>query len=331
MPNLPNSMRAIIAREPGGPEVLQIVERPLPAVGDDEVLVKTAAAGLNRPDILQRVGKYPMPPGAGDILGLEAAGEIAQIGNNVRDFKVGDKVCALLIGGGYAEYVSIPQGQVLLLPKNFTMEQAAALPETFFTVWYNLFMQGKLQAGETVLIHGGTSGIGTTAIQLAKAFGAQVIATAGGEDKRKACEKLGADLGVDYKAGDFVDSVRAKYEDVDVILDMVAGDYFPKNLGLLKKRGRLIQIAFLRGAKVELPLDLVMRQQLTIMGSMLRSQPVGEKARIRDELRAKVWPLLDQGKIKPVLDKVFPFDQVQEAHRHLESNTHIGKIVLRIE
>jgi putative PIG3 family NAD(P)H quinone oxidoreductase len=333
MTTLPASMTAIEITEPGGAEVLKAAERPLPLPGAGEVLIEVAAAGVNRPDVLQRQGGYPPPPGASDIPGLEVAGRVAAIGLGVRHLKVGDAICALLAGGGYATYCVAPEAQCLPVPKDFTMVQAAALPETFFTVWHNLFERGRLQPGETVLIHGGTSGIGTTAIQLARAFGAQqIFATAGSPEKCRASEELGATRAIDYKREDFVKVVKEATgkRGVDVVLDMVGGDYIPRNISALAVEGRLVNIAFLRGSQVEVNFMPVMLKRLTLTGSTLRARTVEQKGAIAAPLHRAVWPLLDQGKIRPVVYRTFPLAEAAAAHRLMESSEHIGKIVLTV-
>jgi putative PIG3 family NAD(P)H quinone oxidoreductase len=331
-PSLPETMTAIEIREPGGPEVLGPASRPLPQPGAGEVLVKVAAAGVNRPDCLQRQGSYPPPKGASDIPGLEVAGEVIALGDGVKDLKVGDRVCALVTGGGYAEYCAAPAVQCLPVPKGYSMAQAAALPETFFTVWVNVFQRSGLKSGESFLVHGGTSGIGTTAIQLAKAFGCTVFATAGSAEKVKACKDLGADHAINYKTEDFVEVVKAATggRGVDVILDMVGGDYIPRDIKALAEDGRLSFIAFLGGPKAEVNFAAVMMKRLTITGSTLRARPVAVKAQLAAELKEKVWPLLDAGKIAPVMAAAFPLAEAAKAHALMESSDHIGKIVLTL-
>ena len=316
-------MRAVEIVKPGGPEVLQPTDRPRPAPKPDEILIKVAAAGVNRPDVLQRLGHYPVPPGASDIPGLEIAGEVVG---------TGEKVCALVQGGGYAEYCAAPQAQILPVPKGLTMVQAASLPETFFTVWSNVYDRGRLAPGETLLVQGGTSGIGVTAIQMAAATGNRVFATAGSDEKCAACVRLGAAEAFNYKTQDFEKEVlRATGgKGVNVILDMVGGDYVPKELKCLADDGRLVFIAYLRGPKAELNIDAVMRRRLTVTGSTLRPRPVEFKAAIARSLREKIWPLIETGKIKPEIYKTFPLEQAAEAHRLMESSQHIGKIVLTI-
>jgi len=331
--SLPSSMKVIEIREPGGPEVLVSAERPLPQPGEGEVLIKVAAAGVNRPDCLQRQGSYPPPKGASDIPGLEIAGEIAALGTGVSGLKVGDRVCALVTGGGYAEYCVAPAPQCLPVPQGYSMEQAACLPETFFTVWVNVFQRSGLKAGESFLVHGGTSGIGTTAIQLAKAFGCTVFATAGSPEKVKACEELGADRGINYREEDFVYVVNefTGGKGVDVILDMVGGDYIPRDIKALAEDGRLSFIAFLGGPKAEVNFAAVMMKRLTITGSTLRARPVAVKAQLAAELKEKVWPLLDAGKVAPVMAASFPLAEAAKAHALMESSGHIGKIVLTVD
>jgi NADPH2:quinone reductase len=324
------TMRAIEIREPGGPEVLTLVERPRPKPGPGEVLIRVAAAGVNRPDVMQRAGYYPPPPGASDLPGLEVAGEIAARGPGVDGWHLGEPVCALVSGGGYAEYCVAPAAQCLPVPKGFSMAEAAALPETFFTVWTNVFERGALQPGESLLVHGGTSGIGSTAIPLAKAWGATVYATAGGPEKARACEELGADRGIDYRAEDFVEIVRdlTKGRGVDVVLDMVGGDYVPRNLQCLATDGRHVSIAVLGGVKASINIATIMQKRLILTGSTLRPRSVAEKGAIAAALWAKVWPLLEGGQVRPRLFQTFPLDQAPAAHALMESSQHIGKIVL---
>ena len=330
---LPETMTAIEIREPGGPEVLVPATRPVPRPGAGEVLIKVAAAGVNRPDVLQRKGGYPPPKGASDIPGLELAGEVVAVGPEVATPKVGEQVCALVTGGGYAEYCVAPAPQCLPVPKGLSLEQAACLPETFFTVWINVFQRSGLKPGESFLVHGGTSGIGTTAIQLAKAFGCTVLATAGSPEKVKACEKLGADRGINYREEDFVYVVNefTGGKGVDVILDMVGGDYIPRDIKALAEDGRLSFIAFLGGPKAEVNFAAVMMKRLTITGSTLRARPVAVKAQLAAELREKVWPLLDAGKVAPVMAASFPLAEAAKAHALMESSGHIGKIVLTVD
>ncbi len=333
MTALPATMTAIEITEPGGPEVLKPASRPMPLPGAGEVLIQVAAAGVNRHDVMQRQGSYPPPPGASDIPGLEVAGTVVAVGLGVNHVKVGDAVCALVTGGGYASYCVAPEPQCLPVPKGFSMVEAGALPETFFTVWTNLFERGALKPGETVLIHGGTSGIGTTAIQLAKALGAhQIFATAGSRDKCHAAEKLGATRGIDYKHEDFVKIIKDTTggRGVDVILDMVGGDYIQRNISAIAFEGRIVYIAFLRGAQTEVNFTPLMLKRATITGSTLRARTVEQKAAIAAPLKRVVWPLLDQGKVKPVIHRTFPLAQASEAHRLMESSEHIGKIVLEV-
>lgn len=333
MAALPETMTAIEISQPGGPEVLKPAQRPVPKPGPNELLIKVAAAGVNRPDVAQRMGFYPPPPGAPDIPGLEIAGEVVATGPDVEGgWKVGDKLCALVIGGGYAEYCVAPAPQCLPIPKGYDMVKAAALPETFFTVWTNVFERGALQPGETLLVHGGASGIGTTTIQLAKAFGAKVLATAGSDERCQACLKLGADRAINYKTEDFATVVNefTGGKGVNVILDMVAGSYLAKNLQSLAVEGRLVIIATLGGAKAEANLNTIMVKRLTVTGSTLRPRSVAQKATIAQALRGRVWPLLDQGKLAPVIDRTFPLTQAAEAHRALDGD-HTGKIMLTVE
>lgn len=321
-------MLAIEISTPGGPDVLKPCERPVPVAGPGEVLIKVAYAGVNRPDALQRAGSYAPPADASDLPGLEASGHIAAVGPGVAEWREGDAVCALLPGGGYAEYVTTPARHCLPIPAGMTMEKAACLPETFFTVWSNVFMAGRLIAGQTFLVHGGTSGIGTTAIQLAHRFGARVFATAGNDDKVAVCESLGAERGINYRSEDFV-SVMKDAGCADLILDMVGGSYIPRNIKALKTGGRLQMIAFLGGPKAELNFAEIMVRRLTISGTTLRPQSVAAKAAIAEELRAKVWPLIDAGLISPVMDRTFPLYDAAGAHFALEAD-HIGKIVLDV-
>jgi len=327
---LPAEMIAIEITKPGEPDVLRPAKRPLPRFGDDEVLIEVAAAGVNRPDVLQRRGLYEPPPGTTDIPGLEAAGTIVAVGPGVTRWKAGDRVCALVAGGGYAEYCPAPEGQCLPVPDGFSMIEAACVPETFFTVWTNVFQRGRLQPGETLLVHGGSSGIGTTAIQLAKAFGAKVLATAGNAEKCAACEKLGADRAINYRQEDFVEIIENATggKGVDVVLDMVGGDYIPRSIKAMATEGRHVSIAFLRGPKVELNVEPVMRKRLTLTGSTLRPRSVAEKSAIGAELREKVWPLLSSGKVKPMIYRTFPLAEAAQAHALMESSEHIGKIAL---
>lgn len=331
MTALPASMAAIEIAHPGGPEVLIPARRPMPVPGPDDVLIQVAAAGVNRPDVLQRQGNYPVPPGASDIPGLEVAGTIAAIGAKINDWRVGDTVMALLAGGGYAEYATVPAVQCLPIPKGFTMIEAAAVPETFFTVWTNVFERGHLAAGETFLVHGGASGIGTTAIQMAKAFGARVFATAGDGEKCRVCEKLGAERAINYKSEDFVEVIKSLTvgKGVNLILDMVGGDYVARNIAASAVDGRIVSIAFLQGAKVEINLSTVMAKRLWLTGSTLRPRSAAEKGAIAQALHRQVLPLLADGRIKPQIDSTFPLAQAASAHRRIESD-HIGKIVLTV-
>ena len=329
---LPLRMTAIAISAPGGPEVLKPEERDVPKPGESEILVKVAAAGINRPDVMQRKGQYPPPPGAPDIPGLEIAGEVAAVGGKVKRWKVGDKVTALVAGGGYAEYCLADETVALPVPKGFSMVEAAALPETFMTVWHNVFQRGALKSGETILIHGGSSGIGTTAIMLAKAFGAKVIVTAGSTQKCAACKKLGADFAIDYKTQDFVAATKEATggRGADLVLDMVGGDYAERNHDVAAVEGRIVQIATQQGFKVTINLLKIMQKRLTHTGSTLRPRPVADKAMIARELADKAWPLLAAGKIKPVIDSTFPLRDASKAHARMESGAHVGKIVLEV-
>ncbi|MBT53417.1 MAG: NAD(P)H-quinone oxidoreductase [Mameliella sp.] len=324
-----DTMRAIEITEPGGPEVLKPTMRPVPQPAAGQVVIKVAYAGVNRPDALQRAGSYAPPAGASDLPGLEASGEVVALGSGVDGLSVGDAVCALLPGGGYAEYVATPAAHCLPVPKGMGLKEAACLPETFFTVWSNVFQRGGLQAGERFLVHGGSSGIGTTAIQLATHFGARVFATAGSEAKCQACRDLGAEQAINYREEDFVEVLRA-VGGANLILDMVGGEYLPRNVKALADDGRLVQIAFLQGPKVALNFAQVMMRRLTITGSTLRPQSDLAKARIADALRAQVWPLLDAGLVAPVMDSAFPLEEAAAAHARMESSGHIGKIVLKV-
>ena len=333
MTTLPQSMTVVTHGDGGPPEVLTASTAPLPQPKPDEVLIRVLATGVNRPDVAQRKGEYPPPPGASPLIGLETAGEVVAAGAEVTDWKPGDRVCALTNGGAYAEYCTAPASQCLPWPKGFDAIRAAALPETFFTVWANLFGHGRLAAGETVLIHGGTSGIGVTAIQLAKAFGATVIATAGSADKRKACLELGADHAIDYRTQDFVEEVKRATGGklANVVLDMVGADYFNRNLKCLAMDGRLVIIAFLGGFEVaKADLRPVMTRRLTVTGSTMRPRTTAQKAEIARALREKVWPLLDAGRVAPPIHKVFPLQEAAAAHALMESSTHIGKIMLKV-
>lgn len=324
-------MKYIHLDKPGAAENMILSETEIPVPKEDEVLIRVYAAGVNRPDILQRQGVYPPPADASPILGLEVAGEVVVCGKQARNLQPGDKVCALVSGGGYAEYTVAPQSQCIPIPKNYSYEQAAALPETFFTVWHNLFQRTKLTAGETLLVHGGASGIGTTAIQLASAFGVKVYATASTPEKCAAINQLGAEA-ICYTQEDFVAQIKQKThgQGVNVILDMVGGDNIQKNFSAAAVEGRIVNIAFLKGSKNTVDLMPLMLKRLTLTGSTLRSQSVSVKAKIADELLRDVWPLLNQEKIKPIIDSVFPLSDVVKAHQRMESNQHVGKIVLTL-
>jgi putative PIG3 family NAD(P)H quinone oxidoreductase len=332
MDAIPNVMVAIDPAVPGGPEVLQPVERPVPEPGADEVLIRVMAAGVNRPDVMQRLGLYPPPPGAPSIPGLEIAGVVIDTGPGVAMEMHGMPVCALVPGGGYAEYAVAHADLCLPVPRGFSMVEAAALPETFFTVWSNLFQRGGARKGDTILVHGGTSGIGTTAILLGKAFGLEVIVTAGSADKCARALEIGAAHAIDYKAQDFVEEVKriTGGAGVAVVLDMVGGDYLPKNLACLAEEGRHVSIAAQRGASVEIPIWEVMRKRLTLTGSTLRARPVEFKAALAAELRREVWPHLESGRIRPVIHSTFPLTDAAGAHRLMDSGEHIGKIVLEV-
>ena len=323
-------MIAIEISRPGKPDVLVPVERPRPVPAAGEVLVKVAAAGVNRPDVFQRRGRYPPPPGASDIPGLEIAGTVEEAGADVGELAVGDAICALVAGGGYAEYCTAPAPQCLPIPRGLDVVAAAAIPETFFTVWTNVFERGRLQAGEAILVHGGSSGIGTTAIQLARARGARVAATAGSADKCAACAALGAGRAINYREEDFVAAIRewTGGRGVDVVLDMVGGDYFARNVDALAVEGRLVEIATLQGVKAELNIQTIMQRRLTITGSTLRARPVADKGAIARAVRQHVWPLLEAGTVKPIVHATFPLREAAEAHRVMESSSHIGKLVL---
>lgn len=331
--NVPKKMRAIAITEKGGPEVLKLIEADVPQVSESEVLVRVYAAGVNRPDVAQRQGSYPPPPGASPLPGLEIAGEIVRLGAAVTHLEKGDKVTALIAGGGYAEYAVVAASNVLPIPEGFDFIKAAALPETFFTVWSNVFDRAHLQSGEVFLVHGGTSGIGTTAIQLAKAFGAKVIATAGTGDKCEACVKLGADLAINYHEQDFVAEALnfTNKQGVNVILDMVGGEYTNKNYKIAAPDGRIVQIAYLGGHMATVNLNYILVKRLIHTGSTLRARDTKFKAAIAEKLREKVWPLLAAKKIGPVIDKIFPLEEAAKAHERMESGAHIGKIVLKID
>jgi NADPH:quinone reductase len=329
---IPATMTAVQCDGFGGPDVLCAHEMAVPVVGPGEVLVAVAAAGVNRPDVLQRQGNYTPPPGASAIPGLEIAGTVVARGEGATRFAIGDPVCALLAGGGYAEFVNVPEPQCLPVPKGLSMVEAAAVPETFFTVWFNVFERGGLRAGESIVIHGGASGIGTTAIALAKARGARVFATASGAEKRRVCEALGAERCVDYTTEDFVAVVRAATNGVgvDVILDIVGADYVSRNLDLLAMDGRLIQIGMLGGPKATIALAPILRKRLSLTGSMMRARSVEEKGRVADAVFEQVWPLLESGRVKPLIDRTFPLADAVGAHRLMEASSHIGKIVLEV-
>jgi putative PIG3 family NAD(P)H quinone oxidoreductase len=328
--SLPNDMLAIEIAGPGGPEVLRPRRRPLPRPRAGELLIEVAAAGLNRPDILQRQGLYPAPPGVSDVPGLEVAGRVVALGPATGGWAVGQEVCALIAGGGYAEFCAAPAAQCLPVPKGLSLVEAAAIPETTFTVWTNLFERAALKAGERLLVHGGSGGIGTAAIQLARAFGVRVFATAGGAEKCAYCRSLGAERAIDYRAEDFVAVTRAATggEGVDVILDMVGGDYLARNLSALREDGRLVMIAFLHGAKVEIDLMRLMLKRLTLTGSTLRACSIEQKGRIARAVFSNIWPLFEAGRIRPVVDRTLPLERAQEAHRVMEAGQHKGKIVL---
>ncbi|SCW56954.1 putative NAD(P)H quinone oxidoreductase, PIG3 family [Pseudomonas sp. NFACC52] len=330
---IPKEMSVVEIKAPGGPEQLCLAKRSVPVPDGDNVLIKVAAAGVNRPDVMQRLGRYPAPAGASDLPGLEVAGEIVALGPEVSDLAVGDRVTALLAGGGYASYAIAAAPLCLPVPEGFSMVEAAALPENFFTVWNNLFERAGLKFGESVLIHGGSSGIGTTAIQLAAAFGAQVFATAGSPEKVAACLALGATRGIDYRAEDFVSVIKNETSNrgVDVILDIIAGDYFQRNLEAAALDGRLAVIGVLGGPKVNIDVGLILRKRLTVMGSTLRARSVAQKGAIATALLANVWPLLASGRIRPLVHATFPLAEASQAHRLMEASTHIGKIVLTCE
>jgi putative PIG3 family NAD(P)H quinone oxidoreductase len=323
-------MKAVEISKPGAPDVLVLTDRPTPAPGAGEVLIKVAAAGVNRPDVMQRMGHYPPPPGITDIPGLEIAGTIAALAPDVSGVHVGDKVCALVAGGGYAEYCVAPAPQCLPVPKGMDFIHAAAIPETYFTVWTNVFERGRLKAGESLLVHGGSSGIGTTAIQLAHALGSRVFATAGSAEKCAACEKIGASRCIDYKTDDFVAAVRELTggKGVDVVLDMVGGDYFPRDMDALAMDGRLVSIAVQSGVKTTINILTMMQKRLTLTGSTLRVRPVAEKAAIAAALKQHVWPLLEAGRALPVIYRTFALKDAAAAHAEMEAGSHIGKLVL---
>ena len=330
MPALPAEITVIAIRAPGGPEMLVPEPRPLPQPAEGEVLVKVAAAGVNRPDVAQRQGNYPPPKGATDIPGLEIAGEVVALGTGVRRWKLGDKVMALVVGGGYAEYCPAHESHCLPVPAGLSMVEAAAIPETFFTVWHNTFERGRLAAGETLLVHGGSSGIGTVAIQLAKAFGARVVTTAGSAEKCDACRKLGADVAINYKTEDFVAATKAATAGLgaEVVLDMVGGDYIERNYEAAAIDGRIVQIAFLGSSKATVDFRRLMLKRLTHTGSTLRARSVADKAAIARAVEDRVLPLIVAGKVKPLIDSTFPLREAAAAHAKMEASTHIGKIVL---
>jgi len=328
---LPETMRQIMFDSAGGPEVIRVTEAALPQIAPGKLLVEVAAAGINRPDCIQREGKYPPPPGETAIPGLEVAGHIVAMSDDVGSFKLGDAICALVGSGGYAEYALVDAPLAFRVPQGMSLTEAAALPETFFTVYDNVFTRGRLKAGESFLVHGGSSGIGSTAIQLAKQAGATVFATAGSPDKCAFCKTLGADHAIDYRAQDFVEEIKKATDKrgVDVVLDMVGGSYVPKNISILATDGRLVQIAFLKSSKID-ALDFmpVMIRRLTLTGSTMRARPLAMKAEVAAALREKVWPLLDQGLVKPAIHATFPLEDARQAHELMESSTHLGKIVL---
>lgn len=330
--SLPQKMRAVEIAKPGGPEVLTPVERPLPQPKPNEILVKVAAAGVNRPDVLQRQGNYAPPPDASDLPGLEIAGEVVACGAAVTLWKPGDRICALTHGGGYAEYCVTPEAQALPVPRGWSLIEAASLPETCFTVWNNVYDRGQLAPGETLLVQGGSSGIGVTAIQMAAATGNRVFATAGSDDKCAACVRLGAEKAINYKTQDFVAEIKAATggKGVNVILDMVGGDYVPKELKCLADDGRLVFIAFLRGPKTELDINELMRRRLHLTGSTLRPRTLEYKGYVAKNLRSRIWPLIEAGRIKPVIFRTFALAEASEAHRLMESSQHIGKLVLTV-
>lgn len=326
----PSTMRAVVIVEPGGPDVLQIEERSVPDAGEGAILVAVAAAGVNRPDVMQRKGQYPPPPGAPDVPGLEIAGVVAATGEGASRFKEGDEVIALVPGGGYADYCIVDERNALPLPEPLTLVEGAGVPETMFTVWHNVFERGGLRPGEWLLVHGGASGIGTTAIQLAKAFGAFVVATAGSDRKCEALKRLGADHAINYKTTDFVEATMEASlgNGADVILDMVGGDYLKRNCAVAAPEGRIVQISTLAGPKTEIDLRQIMMKRLTLTGSTLRNRPVPFKAELARALEETVWPIIARGRFKPVVDRIFPLDEVVDAHRRIDSGEHFGKIIL---
>ncbi|MAU95639.1 MAG: NAD(P)H-quinone oxidoreductase [Fulvimarina sp.] len=322
-------MRVVEIGEPGGPDALRIGKRPVPKPARGEILIEVAAAGVNRPDVMQRQGLYPAPPGAPEWPGLEVSGTVAALGDEASRFAVGDRVMALVAGGGYADYVTVDETNAVMAPRALSLIEAAGFPETFFTVWHNVFQRGGLKAGETFLVHGGTSGIGTTALQLAHEFGARAFATAGSDDKCRAAEKLGADACINYRNADFVAALKEATggKGIDLILDMIGGDYAARNVDVAAEDGRIVQIAVQRGAKAELDLFKIMRKRLTLTGSTLRNRPVAFKATIADELSTHVLPLIESGKVKPLIDETYPLEAAADAHRHMDED-HIGKIIL---
>ena len=330
--SIPSTMRAIPTPGSAGVEQLKVCEVAVPACGPSQILIKVAAAGVNRPDILQRDGLYPAPKGHSNVLGLEVAGEVVATGDEVTSFQIGDQVTALVNGGAYATYCLADQGSVLPIPAGLSMVEAAGLPETVFTVWHNVFERGSLQSGDWFLVHGGTSGIGTTAIQMAKAFGAKVIATAGSDVKCEACRVLGADVAINYKEADFVEEAKAATNGhgVDVILDMVGGDYIERNFAAAAVEGRIVQIAFLGGAKAKVNFMRLMLKRLVLTGSTLRARDDEVKAQIAKDVRLNIWPLIEEGLVRPQIDSIYALDDVKSAHKHMESGAHIGKIILEI-
>ena len=333
MSSLPSVAPAIQVTSPGGVENMQLVDLPVPEYGPDDVLIRIHAAGVNRADAVQRMGQYPPPPGESDILGLEVAGTIAAVGSNVSGYSVGDEVCALLAGGGYATYCRVDARQLLPIPKGYSMIQAAALPECFMTVWTNVFDLGRLQEGETFLIHGGSSGIGTSAIMLAAHRGANVFATAGTTDKCKACEDLGATRAINYREEDFVEVIKTETggEGVDVVLDMVGGDYIQRDLGMMKPGGRHVSIAFLAGPMANISVVDIMLKRLTVTGSTLRARPVEFKQSVAQSVLENVWPALEAGAFEPIIDSTFPLAEAAKAHERIESSVHIGKVILTVD
>jgi NADPH2:quinone reductase len=329
---IPAEMRCVEIKTPGGPEVLVAATRPVPVPKAGEVLIAVRAAGVNRPDIMQRIGMYPPPPGAPDLPGLEVSGIVVAHGEGVAAPAIGTGVCALIAGGGYAEYATAPASSCLPIPEGIDFEGAAGLPETFFTVWHNVFERGALKAGEVFLVHGGTSGIGTTAIQMARAFGARVIATAGSDEKCEACKELGADMAVNYRTQDFAAVIKeSPFKGVDVILDMVAGDYTPRNLSCLKPDGRLVLIALLNGPKTSIDLVPFLLKRVHLTGSTLRARDNAFKGALADALKVKVWPMLAAGLVRPIIDKTYPLAEAAEAHRRMEASLHVGKIILTVD